>query len=75
MWLRGASAALASVGVLALGVVTTQSAQAQTFTDLYNFAGGSSDGKYPWGRLVRDAEGNLYGTTELGGGTGCDGYG
>ena len=35
-------------------------------TVLYSFSGGS-DGKYPAGGLVRDAEGNLYGTTGNGG--------
>jgi uncharacterized repeat protein (TIGR03803 family) len=33
---------------------------------LYAFSGGD-DGKYPNGPLVRDAEGNLYGTTSQGG--------
>jgi uncharacterized repeat protein (TIGR03803 family) len=37
-------------------------AKAQTFTTLYNFTG-SSDGGYPFGGVVRDAAGNLYGTT------------
>jgi uncharacterized repeat protein (TIGR03803 family) len=41
------------------------SAQAQTFTVLYTFTG-LGDGAYPNG-LVRDARGNLYGTTEQGG--------
>jgi len=35
-------------------------------TILYNFLGGT-DGTEPHGGLVRDAEGNLYGTTEYGG--------
>jgi uncharacterized repeat protein (TIGR03803 family) len=41
---------------------------------LYNFTG-SSDGLYPFGDLIADAAGNLYGTTAYGGGSGCDGYG
>jgi len=59
-------AALASAVVLALCLVITQSAKADTFTTLYNFTGGS-DGATPDGSLVRDAAGNLYGTTEAGG--------
>ncbi len=39
-----------------------------TYTELYNFAGGS-DGNLPSGNLVGDANGNLYGTTLLGGGS------
>jgi uncharacterized repeat protein (TIGR03803 family) len=39
-----------------------------TFTDLYDFAGGS-DGDSPTGYFFRDAAGNLYGTTFLGGGS------
>jgi uncharacterized repeat protein (TIGR03803 family) len=35
-------------------------------TTLYSFTG-ESDGKYPIGRLVRDAKGNLYGVTFFGG--------
>ena len=67
--LRAASVALAFVVVLVLGLVATQSAQAQTFADLYNFTG-SSDGGYPYAGLVRDAAGNLYGTTYQGGSSG-----
>ena len=46
-------------------------------TILYSFTGANGDGKYPQGELVRDAAGNLYGTTYGGGtsGTACDGYG
>jgi uncharacterized repeat protein (TIGR03803 family) len=36
------------------------------YTVLYNFAA-SKDGGYPWGSLILDAAGNLYGTTNLGG--------
>ncbi len=38
-------------------------------TLLYNFTGGA-DGGYPSGRLTRDGEGNLYGTTGTGGADG-----
>ena len=42
---------------------------------LYSFTGGN-DGAYPsYGKLVRDASGDLYGTTSRGGGTGCGGNG
>ena len=34
-------------------------------TVLYNFMGGT-DGSGPFGALIRDAAGNLYGTTSLG---------
>ncbi len=36
-------------------------------TVLYSFTGGS-DGGEPWGRLLRDSQGNFYGTTYLDGG-------
>jgi uncharacterized repeat protein (TIGR03803 family) len=36
---------------------------------LYSFAGGSSDGMYPYGGVTFDKSGNLYGTT-VGGGSG-----
>jgi len=64
-----ASAALALPVMLVATVIMTQVAQAQTFTDLYNFTGGS-DGGYPYAGLVRDAGGNLYGTTGSGGSSG-----
>jgi uncharacterized repeat protein (TIGR03803 family) len=37
-------------------------AQAQTFTTLYNFTGGS-DGAWPYAGVIQDPSGNLYGTT------------
>jgi uncharacterized repeat protein (TIGR03803 family) len=41
-----------------------------SLTTVYSFAGGTSDGASPFGGLVRDADGNLYGTTESGGSLG-----
>lgn len=44
------------------------------FTVLHSFSGGA-DGGGPWGNLIRDGDGNLYGTTVAGGpfNTGCCG--
>ncbi len=51
--------------------ITIRSVQAQTFTVLHRFTGArSGDGTLPEAGLVRDAAGNLYGTTQYGG-TGC----
>jgi uncharacterized repeat protein (TIGR03803 family) len=36
-------------------------------TVLYSFTGTGGDGTLPWGRVVRDSAGNLYGTTINGG--------
>jgi len=38
-----------------------------TFTVLHDFTGGTGDGSYPYGTLILDRHGNLYGTTEYGG--------
>ena len=49
------------IGVVAV-LAVTPAGPAQTYTVLHSFTGdpGGSD---PYGRLVRDSEGNLYGTT------------
>ena len=51
--------ALAFVLVLVIGA---KSAQAQTLNVLYTFTG-QADGAQPIGGLIRDSQGNLYGTT------------
>lgn len=37
-----------------------------TLTVLYNFTGGNADGGDPYAGVVRDGQGNLYGTTSAG---------
>jgi uncharacterized repeat protein (TIGR03803 family) len=64
-----ATGVLALVVLLGRVVVTTPSAEAHadaTFTLLHSFSGGT-DGATPRAGLVRDAAGNLYGTTFYGG--------
>jgi uncharacterized repeat protein (TIGR03803 family) len=46
-----------------------------TETVLYRFACGSGNGSTPYGGLIADSAGNLYGTTIAGGGSGCGGFG
>jgi uncharacterized repeat protein (TIGR03803 family) len=58
--------------LLASLLVPAQS-QAQTFKVLHTFHGG--DGADPGGVMVRDAAGNLYGTTGAGGNGKCSQYG
>ncbi|MGH6848236.1 MAG: choice-of-anchor tandem repeat GloVer-containing protein [Methylocella sp.] len=45
-----------------------------TYTVLYAFTGGS-DGQFPSAGLIADSNGNLYGTAERGGASGCDAFG
>jgi uncharacterized repeat protein (TIGR03803 family) len=46
-------------------------------TVLYKFCSKTNcaDGELPYAGVILGANGNLYGTTEYGGGTGCNGYG
>jgi uncharacterized repeat protein (TIGR03803 family) len=50
--------------------VTPQGAK----TDAYAFRGGA-DGQWPYGDVIIDTGGNIYGTTLSGGGSGCNGQG
>lgn len=63
------------VACAAAALVAALPAQAQTFTVLYSFKGRPADGSGPNGTLIRDAAGNLYGTTSLGGRFGSSGFG
>lgn len=70
-------AALVRLGITVAAITLTLAlnAQAQTETMLYSFVGGT-DGSYPYGGLVADSAGNLYGTTQFGGDLGfCKGVG
>ncbi len=62
----------ARVALLFLLLVLGASGQAQTFTTLYKFTGGS-DGAFPYAGVIPDQAGNLFGTTTNGGE--ADGYG
>lgn len=59
--------------VLAFVSVFVVSAAAQTYSEsiLYNFGTSSKDGINPWGGLIIDKAGNLYGTTLTGGDLSC----
>jgi uncharacterized repeat protein (TIGR03803 family) len=60
-------------GTLGLGTVFVVN-RAGKETVMYDFKGGA-DGAFPYGGVVRDSAGNLYGTTLAGGGSGCGGSG
>jgi uncharacterized repeat protein (TIGR03803 family) len=62
---RVAGAGLALAIMLVPAVVAIASAQAQTYSVVYTFAG--PDGASPDAGLVLDTQGNLYGTTGNGG--------
>jgi uncharacterized repeat protein (TIGR03803 family) len=62
------SGTLAILGaILMAAAIGTSAAQAQTYEVLHRFKGPPADGAVPMGELIRDSEGNLYGTTSAGG--------
>lgn len=58
---------------LAMLLGAVQPARAQTYTVLHAFTG-TPDGSLPVNGVLRDAQGNLYGTTYLGGNQSCGSY-
>jgi uncharacterized repeat protein (TIGR03803 family) len=62
---------LSSMVILLLAIAGTPLAQAQTYEVLYRFHG-KADGGAPDAGVIRDAAGNLYGTTAQGGDLQCD---
>lgn len=58
--------ALFLASLLVLSLLAVRPGQAQTYSVLHKFTGGE-DGGSPSGGLIRDAAGNLYGTTQQGG--------
>ena len=70
---RSALISLTTLILLSFTVVS-RTAQAQTYTVLYEFKG-VPDGYAPAAGLFRDAKGNLYGTTSVGGTHKCKNQG
>jgi len=57
-----------ALAVLFVPLITAcHSAPGQTFVTLYVFTGGADGGRPSFGGLISDAQGNLYGTSEIGG--------
>lgn len=68
--LRSSVGSVVMAFVLALATAATPRAQAQTFSVIHDFTGGS-DGGNPLAGFTIDAGGNLYGTTNAGGAYGA----
>jgi uncharacterized repeat protein (TIGR03803 family) len=58
-------------GPTGAGTVFKIDTAGNNYTILYTFSGGA-DGSQPWGPVVRDKAGNLYGTTRYGGDLSCN---
>ena len=63
---RLARALALGAAVTALAALPARPARAQSYEALYTFTGGA-DGAAPYSKLVNDAQGNLYGTCNMGG--------
>ena len=71
--LRGGDQSVTCDGYVGCGTVFELTSQGKE-TVLYSFTGGA-DGANPAAGLIRDAAGNLYGTTQFGGASPCSGLG
>jgi uncharacterized repeat protein (TIGR03803 family) len=71
MCLRAAGAALALAVVFLPVVLSAQSKRAWTFATLNSFKHPRRDGALPYGGVIADGSGNLYGTTWYGGASGA----
>ena len=60
---------------LVIGIPFGGAHAADAYRTIHRFEGGAHDGGDPSTGLIADSMGNLYGTTYLGGGTGCGGNG
>lgn len=67
---RGIAGSVAFMFVLLLFAATSQVAQSQTYKVIYNFTAQGTDGATPYSGPILDEQGNLYGTTYLGGSLG-----
>jgi len=72
LWMRSTTAAWILVMALALIVVVTQAAQAQTFSPIFSFNNPGANGIFPFAGVTMDRSGDLYGTSNA---AGSNGYG
>jgi hypothetical protein len=68
---RASWGGIAAVWAVLAATAGSGASAAPVETVLYSFTGGASDGIFPSAGLVADSQGNLYGTTPFGGGSGC----
>jgi uncharacterized repeat protein (TIGR03803 family) len=61
----------AALAAMLMAAAPAGAADKPILTVLHSFQGGTSDGGRPSGELIADSAGTLYGTTSIGGGSGC----
>jgi len=72
IWMRNSATAWTLAMAVALIVVVTPAARAQSFNPIYSFNNPGANGIFPYAGLTMDRAGSLYGTTNA---AGSDGYG